>query len=99
MLQCGAVCCSVVQCGAVWCSVVQCGAVKMQWIQSESRSCAIGTTIKNEDTTRQMLIYTRHSGKEKTGRNENARPKYHLQNRLGNSRSLSVLQCEPTTVD
>jgi len=27
VLQCGAVCCSVVQCVAVWCSVLQCGAV------------------------------------------------------------------------
>ena len=34
MLQCGAVCCSVVRCGAEWCSVVQCVAVRCSLLQS-----------------------------------------------------------------
>jgi len=33
VLQCGAVCCSVVQCVAVWCGVLQCGAACCSVVQ------------------------------------------------------------------
>ena len=41
MLQCGAVCCSVVQCGAVWCSVVQCVAVWYSVVQCGAVWCSV----------------------------------------------------------
>jgi len=40
VLQCGAVCCSVVQRGVVWCSVVQCVAVWCSVVQCVAVCCS-----------------------------------------------------------
>ena len=41
LLQCVAVCCSVVQCGAVWCSVLQCVAVCCSVLQCGAVWCSV----------------------------------------------------------
>ena len=41
MLQCVAVCCSVLQCGAVCCSVLQCGAVCCSVLQCVAVCCSV----------------------------------------------------------
>jgi len=41
VLQCVAVCCSVLQCGAVFCSVVQCIAVCCSVLQSVAVFCSV----------------------------------------------------------
>jgi len=41
VLQCGAVCCSVVQCGAEWCSVLQCVAVCCRVVQCVAVCCSV----------------------------------------------------------
>ena len=54
VLQCVAVCCSVLQC-VTWCSVVQCGAVWCSVLQSVTVCCIVENTIRQPKTVQDHL--------------------------------------------
>ena len=59
MLQCGALCCSVLQCVAVCCSVLQCVAVCYSVLQCVAVCCSVLPCVAARSRSRSSLAHTK----------------------------------------